>query len=181
MWITLRRAENFALILTDWTENDNLRGEYSTLYREVEEDIAWARIALGQQPDAVNLWIGNARSITSLHRDNYENVYCQIVGRKHFVLLPSVETACINEKPLTAATYAQKTPMASVSDFDHDRVPALPLTSRDARLWTLATEPIGRSCKTSQRKRFLVPHGTPTSPTGIAAGTLISASPFGLI
>ncbi|SLM38298.1 JmjC domain [Lasallia pustulata] len=90
------------------TQNDNLRGEYSSLYKEVEMDIAWARIALGRQPDAVNLWIGNSRSITSLHRDNYENVYCQVVGRKHFVLLPPVEMACINEKLLTAATYAQK-------------------------------------------------------------------------
>lgn len=95
-------------------ENDNLRGEYSSMYKEVEEDIAWARIALGQQPDAVNLWIGNSRSITSLHRDNYENVYCQIIGRKHFVLLPPVEAACINEKTLTGATYAQKPSSASV-------------------------------------------------------------------
>lgn len=93
----------------------------------MEENVAWARIALGQQPDAVNLWIGNSRSITSLHRDHYENVYCQIVGRKHFVLLPPAETACINEKTLTAATYMQKASTASVSDRrrDHDRAIAL--------------------------------------------------------
>lgn len=108
-------------------ENDNLRGEYSSLYRDVEENVAWARIALRQQPDAVNLWIGNSRSITSLHRDNYENVYCQIVGRKHFVLLPPVETACINEKTLTAATYTGKASTVSVSERrrDHDRAIAL--------------------------------------------------------
>lgn len=39
-------------------ENDNLRGEYLKLYQDVE-DIAWARIALGSSPDAVNLWLGN--------------------------------------------------------------------------------------------------------------------------
>lgn len=62
------------------TENDNLRDEYSSLYSDVETDIPWARVALGQGPDAINLWIGNSSSVTALHRDNYENIYCQIVG-----------------------------------------------------------------------------------------------------
>ena len=62
------------------SENDNLRDEYSSLYSDVETDIPWARIALGQSPDAINLWIGNSNSVTALHRDNYENIYCQIVG-----------------------------------------------------------------------------------------------------
>lgn len=119
--------------LIESIENDNLRGEYSSLYSEVEEDVAWAHIALGQQPDAVNLWIGNSRSITSLHRDHYENVYCQIVGRKHFVLLPPVETACINEKTLTAATYVQKASTASVSDPSSDRDRAIALTCSNAK------------------------------------------------
>jgi len=86
-------------------ENDNLRDEYAQLYKDVEPDIAWARIALQQEPDAINLWIGNSRSVTALHRDNYENIYCQIIGRKHFVLLAPVETPCINERMLTPATY----------------------------------------------------------------------------
>ncbi|MCJ1256106.1 hypothetical protein MMC24_003926 [Lignoscripta atroalba] len=89
------------------TQNDNLRDEYSELYQDVEEDIAWARIALARKPDAVNLWIGNSRSTTALHRDNYENIYCQVIGKKHFVLLPPVETACINERMLQSATYAR--------------------------------------------------------------------------
>lgn len=96
-------------------------------------DIAWARIALGRQPDAVNLWIGNSRSITSLHRDNYENVYCQVVGRKHFVLLPPVEMACINEKLLTAATYAQKPSTTAVGDNAYGLDRAITLTCSNAR------------------------------------------------
>lgn len=87
-------------------ENDNLRGEYSPLYKDVDKEIPWARIALGgRDPDAINLWIGNSRSVTALHRDNYENIYCQIIGSKHFVLLPPTEMACINEKMLPCATY----------------------------------------------------------------------------
>ncbi|MCJ1427013.1 hypothetical protein MMC29_004916 [Sticta canariensis] len=88
-------------------QNDNLRGEYVNLYKDVDKDISWAKIAFGgQEPDAINLWIGNSRSVTALHKDNYENIYCQIIGSKHFVLLSPLETACVNERMLPCATYA---------------------------------------------------------------------------
>lgn len=87
------------------TQDDNLRKEYSELYGDVEKDIPWARIALGRRPEAINLWLGNSKSVTALHRDNYENVYCQIIGSKHFVLLPPIEAPCINEQFLPCATY----------------------------------------------------------------------------
>ena len=54
------------------SENDNLRDEYSSLSEDVPKDVAFARIALQKQADAVNMWIGNERSITSMHKDNYE-------------------------------------------------------------------------------------------------------------
>ena len=60
----------------------------------------------GQTPDAANLWIGNSKSITSLHHgiiikhklyhclicyeDYYENLYCQIRGIKRFHLFPPI-------------------------------------------------------------------------------------------
>ncbi|KAK4966032.1 hypothetical protein LTR66_012080 [Elasticomyces elasticus] len=91
------------------TQNDNLRNEYEMLFADVPKSIPFARIALEQQhPDAVNFWLGNSHSVTSLHKDNYENVYVQIRGQKHFVLLSPVETACVNEKPLPAATYERR-------------------------------------------------------------------------
>ncbi|MCJ1249685.1 hypothetical protein MMC30_006911 [Trapelia coarctata] len=92
------------------TQNDNFRGEYSDLFKDVEQDITWARIALDQKsgPDAINLWIGNSRSVTALHRDNYENIYVQVIGQKHFVLVPPMETACVMEKSLPSATYAPR-------------------------------------------------------------------------
>ncbi|KAK4153122.1 cupin-like domain-containing protein [Chaetomidium leptoderma] len=93
------------------TQNDNLRhGEYHPLFHHVPPTIPWARLALGQeQPDAVNLWIGNARSVTALHKDNYENVYVQVAGHKHFVLLPPAggAAAVVNEQPLSAARYVR--------------------------------------------------------------------------
>jgi len=43
--------------------------------------------------------------VTALHKDNYENIYVQILGRKHFVLLPPHCQPCVNEKPLRPAQY----------------------------------------------------------------------------
>ncbi|KAI3323013.1 phospholipase A2 [Xylariaceae sp. AK1471] len=89
------------------TQNDNLRHEYVSLFSQVEKSIAFARIALERDPDAINLWIGNSRSVTALHRDNYENVYVQVAGRKHFVLLPPLFQPCVNEQDLEPATYVR--------------------------------------------------------------------------
>lgn len=87
-------------------ENDNLREEYHTLFSDVPSDVSWARIALEQSADAINFWLGNERSVTAMHRDNYENVYVQVIGQKHFVLLPPVDMPCVNEQRLPQCRYA---------------------------------------------------------------------------
>jgi jumonji domain-containing protein 7 len=89
-------------------ENDNLRNEYTTLFTSVPPSIPFARIALQRPPEAINFWLGNSYSVTALHKDPYENIYVQVLGRKHFVLLPPVEAACVGETVLEAATYAPK-------------------------------------------------------------------------
>ncbi|KAL1850409.1 hypothetical protein Daus18300_012943 [Diaporthe australafricana] len=89
------------------TQNDNLRHEYISLFDQVQRDIPFARIALQKEPDAINMWIGNSRSVTALHKDNYENIYVQVQGQKHFVLLPPHCHPCVNEKVLRPGTYAR--------------------------------------------------------------------------
>ncbi|KAL8660520.1 MAG: hypothetical protein Q9202_006475 [Teloschistes flavicans] len=106
-------------------ENDNMRGEYSSLYSDIAADIPWATESFGASPDAVNLWIGNSRSVTSLHKDNYENIYCQIRGRKCFVLLPPIETPCVNITDLEQAVYAHvgEDGFSLVREASKDKVP----------------------------------------------------------
>ncbi|KAG6040961.1 hypothetical protein E4U41_006439 [Claviceps citrina] len=87
------------------TQNDNFRDEYSPLLPDAQKDIPFARVALQKSPDAVNLWIGNSRSTTATHKDNFENIFVQVIGRKHFVLLPPVCHPCMNEALLKPATY----------------------------------------------------------------------------
>ncbi|KAI5917547.1 phospholipase A2 [Camillea tinctor] len=89
------------------TQNDNLRHEYISLFSQVQQSVAFARIALQKDPDAINLWIGNSRSVTALHRDNYENIYVQIAGQKHFALLPALFQPCVNERDLVPASYVR--------------------------------------------------------------------------
>ena len=43
-------------------------------------------------PDAVNVWIGDERSVTSVHSDPYENIYLVLRGTKHFTLFPPTES-----------------------------------------------------------------------------------------
>lgn len=42
-----------------------------------------------------------------MHKDNYENIYVQVLGRKHFVLLPPHCHPCVNEMALRPGTYAR--------------------------------------------------------------------------
>ena len=88
----------------------------------VQPSIDWADAALGNENplDAVNLWLGTDQSVTAMHRDSYENIYCQIMGQKHFVLLPPIAAVCVNEQWLSPATYDHK--MNLVQDEGH-RVP----------------------------------------------------------
>lgn len=54
-----------------------------------------------------------------MHKDNYENVYVQVIGKKHFVLLPPVEMPCANEKVLGQFRYA---PAAAAVDGDDEEL-----------------------------------------------------------
>ncbi|KAI4862135.1 putative pla2g4b [Hypoxylon rubiginosum] len=106
------------------TQNDNLRHEYSSLYSQVPPSIPFARIALQKLPDAINLWIGGSRSATALHRDSYENVYVQVAGAKHFVLLPALCQPCVNERALAPASYSRGENRLRLRAEDRgDRVP----------------------------------------------------------
>lgn len=54
------------------------------------------------------MWIGNSRSVTAAHKDNFENIFVQVRGRKHFTLLPPLCYPCMNETPLTPASYTRE-------------------------------------------------------------------------
>jgi Cupin-like domain len=101
----------------------NLRGD-------VPAEVPWCSEALGRCPDAVNLWIGDSRSVTSIHSgqfilatflkisllmtqtDPYENIYHVARGSKTFLLLPPTESWCL--KGSTLENYANWLAMLNI-------------------------------------------------------------------
>ncbi|KAG6873326.1 hypothetical protein C0995_000479 [Termitomyces sp. Mi166 len=79
--------------------------EFEPLRSDVPAEIAFCTEALGRSPDAVNLWIGDGRSVTSIHSDPYENIYTVLRGAKHFTLLPPTEGWCLKERHFPHASY----------------------------------------------------------------------------
>ena len=65
--------------------------EFAKLHGDADTELPLANEAFGSKPDAVNLWIGDDRSITTMHSDNYENMYAVVCGVKHFTLLPPTD------------------------------------------------------------------------------------------
>lgn len=118
------------------SQDDNLRNEYAILSGGVPHEIPWARIALKvPRADAINLWIGNSHSVSALHHDNYENIYVQISGRKHFVLVPPACVAGVNEQMLPLATYARKEGGGLELGIDRDEANGGKSTSVPFPIW----------------------------------------------
>ena len=72
-------------------QNNCLREEYEDLSEDCPGEIDFVSKALNSQPDAINLWVGESRSMSSLHRDPYENIYTAIKGQKRFLLYPPTD------------------------------------------------------------------------------------------
>ncbi|KAH9999322.1 cupin-like domain-containing protein [Russula vinacea] len=75
---------------------------------DVPAEVPWCSKALGRRPDAVNIWIGDSRSVTSIHSDPYENIYHVARGSKTFLLLPPTEGWCLKERLYPHAAYERE-------------------------------------------------------------------------
>lgn len=87
-------------------QDNNLRTCFPELVSQVGEDLAWASEAFGAGPEAVNLWIGSDDSVTSFHKDHYENLYAVVAGEKVFTLLPPCDSFRMHLQQYPVACYA---------------------------------------------------------------------------
>ncbi|KAI8378295.1 jmjC domain-containing protein 7 [Choanephora cucurbitarum] len=78
-------------------QNGSLSVEYGSLEQDVDQSIEWCSEALGKSPDAVNFWFDDYKSITSLHKDPYENCYAAIREQKTLIFYPPTEYYCMHE------------------------------------------------------------------------------------
>ena len=79
-------------------QNDCLRSECAALLTPLQASagplLIWAEQAFGTgPPDAVNIWIGDERAHSSLHKDPYENLFYVASGEKIFTLYPPSDAA----------------------------------------------------------------------------------------
>lgn len=85
-------------------QDDCLRRELPELGHGLP-DMSFARGAFSADAEAVNLWVGDARSVTSMHNDHYENMYLVTCGAKEFTLLPPTDFPLLRERTYPAATF----------------------------------------------------------------------------
>jgi len=86
-------------------QNDCLRSELPSLATLFPESIPFADETFNAKPDAVNLWIGNEKSVSSMHKDHYENMFCVAHGEKVFTLCPPADALFLKETMLPSGTF----------------------------------------------------------------------------
>ncbi|XP_076451021.1 bifunctional peptidase and (3S)-lysyl hydroxylase Jmjd7-like isoform X2 [Babylonia areolata] len=89
-------------------QNSNLTDEFLSVMGDVDAEPQWGTEVFGKPPDAVNMWIGDGRAVTSMHRDHYENLYCVISGSKTFLLIPPSDLPFVPYEKYPAARYREK-------------------------------------------------------------------------
>eukprot|EP00929_Paragymnodinium_shiwhaense_P003128 TRINITY_DN103535_c0_g1_i1.p1 TRINITY_DN103535_c0_g1~~TRINITY_DN103535_c0_g1_i1.p1 ORF type:complete len:405 (-),score=95.85 TRINITY_DN103535_c0_g1_i1:288-1406(-) len=88
-------------------QNDSLRQELPALLEDVPDCIKLAAEAFENEPDAINLWIGDERSVSTCHLDHYENMYTVVRGEKIFTLLPPSAAPFLDERLCPAARFSR--------------------------------------------------------------------------
>ena len=95
-------------LLYPYRKNDCLRKEVAKLFSTqlFPETFPFAEEAFGTgPPDAINLWIGNERSVSSMHKDHYENLFYVCSGQKEFVLCPPADLVFLHEDEFPSGTF----------------------------------------------------------------------------
>ena len=90
-------------------QDDCLRKELPGLLADLGGDasIRIATSALGGALgiEAINMWVGLSGSVSTLHKDNYDNLMTVITGCKRFLLLPPSDILFLQEEECEQARY----------------------------------------------------------------------------
>jgi len=122
-------------------QNGSFQKEYHELSADVNiDDLNFATEAFGLPPDAINFWCGTSQSVTSLHKDPYENIYCVIKGYKTFTLLPPTDLPFLYQKNYKSATLQESENNDLVISID-DPKSTIPWLSVDPDNLNLDTYP----------------------------------------
>jgi jumonji domain-containing protein 7 len=104
----INKQQNHPPVVYYSRQNDCLRTEMKKLYdaQLFPSTFTFAEEAFGTgPPDAINIWIGNERSVSSMHKDHYENLFYVCSGQKEFVLCPPSDVLFLNEEEFQSGTF----------------------------------------------------------------------------
>ena len=121
-------------------QDNNFREQFPPLHEDVDIDgIELFNEAFGANPEVANIWIGDSRSTTTAHKDHYDNIVCQIAGRKTFHLVPPSDSWRLRTQPVLQDQYTHHAPTSSFSREPVDSPPvpwiADPVESMPAQKW----------------------------------------------
>ena len=89
-------------------QSDNVRELMPTLLEDCSPSINLGDESFGTEVEAVNLWVGDARSVSSLHKDFFENFYAVVRGTKTFTLYPPTDVMWLKSKSYPSAVWERK-------------------------------------------------------------------------
>jgi len=103
-------------------QNDCLRTEMKKLFSHhlFPNTFQFAEDAFGTgPPDAINLWIGNEKSVSSMHKDHYENLFYVCSGQKEFVLCPPSDVLFLHEGMFSSGTFRRMKEVAEDGETEN--------------------------------------------------------------
>jgi len=95
----------------------NLDGSFAFLSKSIPQPPALADLLQFRRAD---LWLGS-RTLSTLHFDNFENVFAQLVGDKEFVLCPPGDSAKLTDGRLRKAYASWRSDEAGASPGTFER------------------------------------------------------------
>lgn len=112
-------------------QNDSLRAQAPGLMADIRPFpfSPWSSLADagggggagdGMGAEAVNIWIGDERSCSAIHKDNYENLYAVVAGEKVFTLLPPCEVLWLYERRYPTGAFQPQPHDGGDGDGDGD-------------------------------------------------------------
>ena len=103
-------------------QNNSLLDEFPSFIKDIEKHFTYATRSLLNQNlsstpnsdkvdtravEAINLWIGDDRSVSSTHQDPYENFYVVARGKKIFTMYPPSDIGFLYERIYPSAKYVR--------------------------------------------------------------------------
>lgn len=120
------KPPGFVVYLSE--QNNNLEERFEDLLYKglVSKGLSLGKTCFGSEREAINLWIGDERSVSSIHRDFFENLYCVTHGTKIFHLFPPIAQTFLREKEFVQGRYVYDERAGSFKaavERDGDKIP----------------------------------------------------------